>query len=586
MKVLLLFPPSWHPSQPYLSLPSLTAFLRKHGVCDVVQRDLNIELLDVLLTRKKCAEFFQRITDKLKRLEGVPPVDPIDEERRNALAYAAQTIPSVMDKVEYAKDTLRSKDFYDLAKYMEGVHVVNEYLGMISTLYFPSVMTALHNDMRYSVYSSLDILRALDDEEENIFRDLYKSHVLSSILSYSPQLVGISITSTAQIIPGLTIARLIKAEKKDVHITVGGSVFTKLVDNLKQGSELFSLVDSFIMFEGERALLELVKQVDGAKDFAKVPNLVYLKDGAVKANEPFCTEDLNALPTPDFDGLPLNLYHAPASVLPIQTSRGCYYRKCAFCNLHLDHGNFRLRRTDLLMEDIRVLSQKYDTRNFFFTDESVPINKLREISQLLIEKQWDIKWMGGVRFENVLSRDLLESMAKSGCQKLVFGLESYSQRLLDLMKKGTKTDVVKRILDDCLAAGIAFHLYIIVGFPTETAEEAEETLGFVLRKEYLTSRGYSCLPSLFGMEKDSPLTHNPAEYGISSIMAPKSEDLGLGYFYEVERGMSVQEAEQMYHHVIGKLSDELCPFPYNYSMPDGLLYIVNSKKTGLCSSNL
>lgn len=578
MKVLLLFPPSWHPSQPYLSLPSLTAFLKHHGVCDVAQRDLNIELLDVLLTRKKCAELFQRMTDKLKRLEGIPPVHPIDEERRNALAYATQAIPSIIDKIEYAKNTLRSEDFYDLAKYMEGVHVVNEYLGMVSTLYYPSVMTALHNDMRYSVYSSQDILKALDDEEENIFLDLYKSHVLSSILAYSPQLVGISITSTSQIIPGLTIARLIKAEEKDVHITVGGSVFTKLIDNLRQGSDLFSVVDSFIVFEGERALLELVKQVDGKKEFKKIPNLVYLEDGVVKVNEPFCTEDLNALPTPDFDGLPLRLYHAPASVLPIQTSRGCYYRKCAFCNLHLDHGNFRLRRTDLLMEDIRTLSQKYDTRNFFFTDESVPINKLREISQRLLEKQWDIKWMGGVRFENVLSRDLLENMAKSGCQKLVFGLESYSQRLLDLMKKGTKTDVVKRILDDCLAAGIAFHLYIIVGFPTETEEEAQETLAFVLRKEYLTSRGYSCLPSLFGMEKDSPLTHNPAEYGISSIMSPKSEDLGLGYFYEVERGMTVEEAEQMYHHVIGKLSDELCPFPYNYSMSDGLLYIADCKK--------
>src|SRR4030067_1475416 len=115
---------------------------------------------------------------------------------------------------------------------MEGVHVVNECLGIISTLHFPSVMTALHNDMRYSVYSSQDILMALDDEEENIFRDLYKSHVLSSILAYSPQLVGISITSTSQIIPGLTIARLIRAEKKDVHITVGGRVFTKLVDNI------------------------------------------------------------------------------------------------------------------------------------------------------------------------------------------------------------------------------------------------------------------------------------------------------------------------------------------------------------------
>ncbi len=340
-------------------------------------------------------------------------------------------------------------------------------------------------------------------------------------------------------------------------------------------------MDSFIVFEGEHALLELVKQVGGKKDFKKVPNLVYRENGVTKVNEPFYSEDLNALPTPDFDGFPLHLYLAPAPVLPLQTSRGCYYRKCTFCNLHLDHRNFRLRKTDLIMEDIRTLSQKYHTKNFFFTDESVPINKLREISQKLLENRWDIKWMGGVRFENALDGDLLEKMSRSGCQKLVFGLESYNQRILDLMKKGIKTGVVDKILDGCLEAGIAFHLYTIVGFPTETKEEALETLEFVLKNEFLASQGYSCLPSLFGMEKDSPITHNPSEYGLRSLMAPRGEDLGLGYFYEVEQGMSPEEAEGMYQHVIGRLSGELCPFPYNYSMSDGLLYISRGKQRAI-----
>ncbi|MBI5679047.1 MAG: B12-binding domain-containing radical SAM protein, partial [Planctomycetes bacterium] len=148
---------------------------------------------------------------------------------------------------------------------------------------------------------------------------------------------------------------------------------------------------------------------------------------------------------------------------------------------------------------------------------------------------------------------------------------------LDLMKKGIKTDIVKRVLDACLKVGIAFHLYIIVGFPTETEKEALETLDFVLHKEYLNSPGFSCLPSLFGMEKDSPVTHNPSEYGLRSIMSPRGEDLGLGYFFEVEQGMSPEEAGEMYHYMIERLSQELCPFPYNYSLADGLLYIARIK---------
>ena len=183
-----------------------------------------------------------------------------------------------------------------------------------------------------------------------------------------------------------------------------------------------------------------------------------------------------------------------------------------------------------------------------------------------------------MRFENALDGDLLEKMSKSGCQKLVLGLESYNQRILDLMKKGIRTDVVKRILDECLNAGISFHLYTIVGFPTETEKEAMETLDFVLRKEYLSSRGFSCLPSLFGMEKDSPITQNPDEYKLGSLMSPKNEDLGLGYFYEVEEGMPPEEAERMYNYVISRLSEELCPFPYNYSLSDGLLYITHIRQ--------
>lgn len=84
------------------------------------------------------------------------------------------------------------------------------------------------------------------------------------------------------------------------------------------------------------------------------------------------------------------------------------------------------------------------------------MNKLREISQCLLESRDEIKWMGGVRFEKALTGDVLKKMAEAGCQKLVFGLESYCQRVLDKMKKGTKRDVVKKTLDECLKAGIRF----------------------------------------------------------------------------------------------------------------------------------
>ena len=69
MNVSLLFPPTWHPSQPYLSLPSLTGFLRQGGVSNVSQRDLGIELLDGMLTRSYGARVYEQLRDKQKELE-------------------------------------------------------------------------------------------------------------------------------------------------------------------------------------------------------------------------------------------------------------------------------------------------------------------------------------------------------------------------------------------------------------------------------------------------------------------------------------------------------------------------------------
>lgn len=130
-------------------------------------------------------------------------------------------------------------------------------------------------------------MAAIKDEKENIFLNVFSQQFLPTILDSRPDIVGISITSTSQIIPGLTIARLIKEKEKDIHITVGGSVFTKLIDNLLKVDTFFSFVDSFVAFEGEHALLELANQLSGKKDLKKVPNLIYRENGTTKLNEPF-----------------------------------------------------------------------------------------------------------------------------------------------------------------------------------------------------------------------------------------------------------------------------------------------------------
>lgn len=566
MRVTLIFPPSWLPSQPFLSLPVLTAFLRKEGI-DVVQRDLNVEFLEVLLSKEGAVSMGEEMRSALAKVQvSARP------EGYNLLRQAVELMPYLTERVEWAKSVFRSEDFYDIEKYMEALKVIDRYLEAAGSLYYPSSITNFDNNMRYSVYSSSDVMSAVGDEKENIFLGIFRKHFVPSVLEQRPGIIGISVTSTSQLIPGLTLARLVKEADRDVHVTVGGSVFTKLIDNLLKGVDVFfSFVDSFVVFEGEHALLELANQVSGRCDLSKVPNLIYREGGTVRLNEPFYVEDVSLLATPDYDGLPLPLYHSPRRVLPVQTSRGCYWGKCTFCNLHYDHKHFR-PKTDLVVRDIQTIKERHDTNLFFFADECIPVSTLKKLVKELPEL--DIKWIAGVRFEDGLSRDLIRDMRSAGCLKLVFGLESYSQRVLDLMEKGTKRDTINRILKDCLDEGIATHVYTIVGFPTETVEEAFESVNFILDNERLVSSpGFSFLPCLFEMEKHSPVTGNPVNFGIRRIMSPKKDDLSLGYFYEVERGMSLEEAEQLHAAILDKVNSTISPFPYNYSMSDGLLYL-------------
>ena len=185
--------------------------------------------------------------------------------------------------------------------------------------------------------------------------------------------------------------------------------------------------------------------------------------------------------------------------------------------------------------------------------------------------------MAGVRFDKGLTKDILSKAREAGCLKMVFGLESSNKRILSLMDKGIETEITKNIIDYCDETGIAIHMYVIVGFPSETREEALETLDFVISNEkFLKSKGASCLACLFELEKHAPILRDPGKYGLTKIGHPKQDDLSLGYFYETDGGMTPEESGEVYEYVRSEIDKRLSIFPYNFSMSDGLLYLDHS----------
>ena len=247
MNISLLFPPSWHPSQPYLSIPCLSAFLEQSGVPVREQRDLNIELLDRMLTKNFGLDIHQQLIDLVKKLERSVDGEtgPGSKEHYAKAVESLDQFPHLIDEVERAKTSLRSQEFFDEDRYRESLFVIDKWLDLVSSLYFPTRMTVVDNQLSYSIYSSRDIIKAIHDEAQNPYLDLYRRFFLPDFTQDTPDFVGVSITATSQIIPGLTLCSLIKQQFPQVHVTVGGSIFTRLVDNLRRCDRLFEIVDDF-----------------------------------------------------------------------------------------------------------------------------------------------------------------------------------------------------------------------------------------------------------------------------------------------------------------------------------------------------
>ena len=545
MKILLLFPPDWLPSEPYLSLPALTSVLRPAGH-EVVQKDINVEMYDMFFSRPFLEQVADRIAHELNHLIHTEKQRALDEEESTLKEQLLQCTPEMIGQiahdVENAKDILRGENFYDIDKLEWATHTLHQTMALISLGYYPAQICfpPIETDLVYKPFMSSEILEALEDDQINIYRDVYRQLIAPVMQQEKPEMVGISIVQQKQLIPTFTFCKMIKEEFPDVHITIGGNIVTRIRDELQNQDKLFKAIDSAVLYEGENAYLQLVEAVEQAKPLSGLPNLIYRDDSGIHANKDVCSEDLSKLPPPDFEGLPLEKYFVPKLILPYLATRGCYWGRCTFCDHFQGYvEGFRTMQVDQIVEEIRFLKEKHNTRYFHFTDESYPPALFRKLSQRLIEDKLDIVWTTHMRFEEtLLDEEVWKDVQASGCRYLHFGYESGNQRVLKLMDKATKLDAIQTNLRMSSEAGIWNHIMGFFGFPGETKEEAEDSKRFVHdNRAHIHSLGFMT----YVLGKYSPVAFEPEKYGVSYYKNP-DWDLAMDYYFTLKEGLNIQEA--------------------------------------------
>ena len=157
-----------------------------------------------------------------------------------------------------------------------------------------------------------------------------------------------------------------------MHITLGGPIFSVASGQLEAHSAFFDdFCHSIITFEGEEPLHQLLLRLKKGDSLQTSPNLLFLENAEVCRTKERVELRFEDIPSPTFDGLPMDLYLSPYPILPVLQSRGCYWGKCTFCTHSYIYGHrYGKQQTQKMVDELEALSNTYKTKYFTFSDEA------------------------------------------------------------------------------------------------------------------------------------------------------------------------------------------------------------------------
>jgi anaerobic magnesium-protoporphyrin IX monomethyl ester cyclase len=295
-----------------------------------------------------------------------------------------------------------------------------------------------------------------------------------------PDVVGIT-SATLTYRPALEIVRIVK-ETLPNCLTIMGGPHVTILD--KQTIQEPIAPDIVARGEGEQTLLQVANLVDKSSkdDLANIDGITFKKkDVVVRTKDRQFIQNLDELPHPAYDHFDLKGYKfSDKMYLPIITSRGCPFN-CAFCLASEMCGRgFRARSPKKVADELEWLRNKYGADAFAFYDDTFTFDKKRayDICQEIVNRKVNLPWDCRTRVDQVTNEMLLK-MKAANCKLIHYGVESGSQKMLNLMKKGTTVEQNARAIKLTKEAGIGAAISVVVGYPGETPEMLQQTVDFI-----------------------------------------------------------------------------------------------------------
>jgi len=326
----------------------------------------------------------------------------------------------------------------------------------------------------------------------------YETHIVDSeilgltpeetcdaIMSYKPDVVGFTAV-TISVHNAATVARLINNIDKKVITLLGGHHISAVP---KETMKLFPEFNIGVLGEGEATIVELLATLKNSSNLKEVKGLVLREgDSFLFTGKRERVKDLDSLPLPAWDLLPKISEHycppvhtvkkLPASTLV--TSRGCP-GQCVFCARIVYENKGTYFSAGRVMDMVNDFYYNYGIREIQFRDDNFTVfrKRLLELCKKLKNANLDLVWSSTGRVDTV-TPEVLKAMKEAGCWQIWFGIESGSQRILDLTQKGTTIEGIRKAIKWTREAGIKPCGFFIIGHPGETKESIQETIKFGL----------------------------------------------------------------------------------------------------------
>jgi ribosomal peptide maturation radical SAM protein 1 len=322
-----------------------------------------------------------------------------------------------------------------------------------------------------------------------------------------------------QNLASLALAARIKRAHPDLTIAFGGANWEEVMG--EQLQKQFPFVD--LVFSGEAdesfpAVLRARKEGSGPEGIPGVALSTRIGVAAVSPAQP--VRDMNGIPVPNYDAF-FEQFRAScvsgaiSPSLLIETARGCWWGErshCTFCGLNGATMAFRSKTPDRVVAEIADLRARYDVRTFNVVDDILDINYFKSVLPRLVEAKLGIDFFWEIKAN--LSPHHVRLLRDAGVTSVQPGIESLSDNVLKLMRKGTTAFRNIELLKWCKEYGVKPYWNFLYGFPGETREDYDKAISLLRAIWHLDPpTGYGPIR----LDRFSPYHKNPNEFGMINI---------------------------------------------------------------------